>query len=691
MKQHKFCGLYPHVSPSCSMIITLCHGIWHCIVILVIIYLVLGTMPCIAIAESGMPGVGYQQASCDNSNIPDVMEAGQTYPVTISFRNTGLVNWAEGREHYGLVLESGEGFTIDPSFILIPEGMVVTSGQSHNFACIVQAPQKTGEVPVSFAMSVRSGSSTHAFPVFYEKNIVIIPQNGISSPDLGSVHLISTPPGAAVALNGQQYGASPLIIPDISPGTYTLNVTLAGYTDRSVLVDVTAGDITSVILDLSDPYGMLVTVENTTDESILSLFLSHLHLIVITIVLVLTAIVVLNLQTGGRRDRIMNRIFRSSSSQGEGGGETKARSESGRNVAVNSAGSTDTSVGSVSESTSGKYGKLSGGFNRRKEEKNMKGTIAANVTINDKTQKNEASTPDKINTGNDDVTDIISDSELYLGFPHELRDRYEPLAIVGTDSFTRVYQVRRKADEKIRAVKLPQNRAPPSEILQKEISVWHSLKNPRILPVYRFEYEPVMYLEMEYLDGVPAGDSAIHSFAEFKKPINPKLAVQLIRGVAEGIAYLHSLGVRHYHLHQGNILLTSSRNPMISGLARGKNEFGFAVGHSDPATADASYLAPEQRYPEKYGTCGMKTDIYQTGVILYELLTGVSPYSMEAQQIAGHNASERDEELLVLPSEINSSLAPFDPILIQMLTWDKKKRYRTIKEFLQDLLQIPEQ
>ncbi len=647
------------------------------------IVLSLCILSCSAQTGEGIAGIGYQKAVCDGDVIPGIMEAGVIYPVTISFRNSGLAVWEEGREHYELVLVSGDGFFMDPPAVRIPPGITITSGKSYLFASMLQAPEATGTYPVIFGMQVRSGAQTHQFPELYEKEITVIPKGGISSPDLGSLHIWTTPDGATVLLNQTSRGTTPVIIPDLSPGMYHGNLTLSGFLERSFTAEVVPGTITTITLDLTDPKSKEVVVQKTPDISLVSSLLSHLYSVIILVILVLSAFVFLYLQTGGRSGRFINRRSGGGLRMGQEKSGSSGHHDTGLSTGKEGREGSFSAEGSLKEEAGGRKASQSENRSTGKEEQKQKGMIGAKGVLHQSKKTGEEKDAREKKTGNDAITETGYENELYEGFPHELRDRYDPLALIGTDPYTRVYQVKRKADEKVRVVKLPQNKEAPSEILEKEISVWHTMKHPRILPIYRFEYEPVMYLEMEYVDGVAVRNKTIHSFAEFKKPVSPRLAVKLIRGVAEGIAFLHSQGVRHYHLHQGNILIDANREPVLTGLARGKNEFGFAVGDSDPAEADAPYLAPEQRFPERYGPVGMKTDIYQVGAILYELLTGAPPYSDKASAAVG--LTIRSDEELILPSRINPSLAPFDPILSRMLAWEKKDRYRSIMDFLRDL------
>ena len=224
--------------------------------------------------------------------------------------------------------------------------------------------------------------------------------------------------------------------------------------------------------------------------------------------------------------------------------------------------------------------------------------------------------------------------------------------MAGDDPYARVFKVRKKDNGSIRALKVSHVHGAGSEILQKESSVWGNIRHPNIVRLYKAEFDDELsFLDLEFLEGIRYRGGVITSLSAFPKPLREKYVISVIRDIAAALKYTHNLGIRHYHLQTGDILLTPQMQAKVSGYARGKNELGFSVPESDTREATASYLAPEQKNELLYGNPGRKTDIYQIGVIFYELLTGCLPYSRHASDKAGKIWNETGENDLVLPSQ----------------------------------------
>ena len=106
-------------------------------------------------------------------------------------------------------------------------------------------------------------------------------------------------------------------------------------------------------------------------------------------------------------------------------------------------------------------------------------------------------------------------------------------------------------------------------------------------------------------------------------PLDEKKAVTIISGVAEGLRYAHEQGIVHRDIKPGNILIAPDGTPKISdwGLskAQGTKQSGL-IGFS------LEYAAPEQLAPNLYGEPGPWTDIFQMGVLFYEMLAGHVPF-----------------------------------------------------------------
>jgi serine/threonine protein kinase len=141
----------------------------------------------------------------------------------------------------------------------------------------------------------------------------------------------------------------------------------------------------------------------------------------------------------------------------------------------------------------------------------------------------------------------------------------------------------------------------------QEISVWKDLDHPHIATVLSANILPVPYIEIEYLPG---------SLAELNKPVPFSEALEIIRSLASALVYAHDRGVAHCDIKPSNILLTKENVPKLTdwGLARSGSPRWSVSGFSP------RYAAPEQH--QLTPDCGFATDIWQTGMVFSELLTG---------------------------------------------------------------------
>jgi serine/threonine protein kinase len=95
-----------------------------------------------------------------------------------------------------------------------------------------------------------------------------------------------------------------------------------------------------------------------------------------------------------------------------------------------------------------------------------------------------------------------------------------------------------------------------------------------------------------------------------------------------------------------------------------------------------AYAAPEQVSPTEYGRTDERTDIYQLGVVFYELVTGSVPFGGESIIEVG-NAILREQP--IPPSEFNADASAVEKIILRCLKKDPAQRYQTAGELLADL------
>ncbi|HET8854984.1 MAG TPA: WG repeat-containing protein, partial [Salinimicrobium sp.] len=127
---------------------------------------------------------------------------------------------------------------------------------------------------------------------------------------------------------------------------------------------------------------------------------------------------------------------------------------------------------------------------------------------------------------------------------------------------------------------------------------------------------------------------------------------KIIRGIIEGVHYLHSEGTVHRDLKPGNILITTNRRgepiPKITdfGISKDTLEENLEETRTE-AVGTPHYMAPEQFFKNRFGLngeIGEQADIWAVGVIVYRILTGIRPF--------GHNSNDYEE---IRDSIVNTS------------------------------------
>jgi serine/threonine protein kinase len=258
-------------------------------------------------------------------------------------------------------------------------------------------------------------------------------------------------------------------------------------------------------------------------------------------------------------------------------------------------------------------------------------------------------------------------------FPPELAHLYSDPIYAGKGGFARVFKAKRKTDNKTIAIKIPISLDEGTgRSFLREITSWQRLNHENIITLYDANILPIPYLEMEYAD---AG-----SLDQMNKPVDIDTASEIILEIAEGLSYSHAQGVIHRDLKPMNVLLTEDLTPKISdwGLSKiiAESKTTSIYGFSP------LYGSPEQISPKKFGKPDERTDIYQLGVIFYELLTGRTPF--EGDDLVEVSTAIVTEEP-VPPSSINPDAEIIDPIILKCLAKKKEDRYQNVRELQKDL------
>ena len=258
-------------------------------------------------------------------------------------------------------------------------------------------------------------------------------------------------------------------------------------------------------------------------------------------------------------------------------------------------------------------------------------------------------------------------------FPRELEVKYDDIEYVGRGGIAWVFSARRKTDEQKVAVKIPISfDEMTGRSFLNEIKAWETLRHPNIVEVSAVNILPVPYVEMEYVPG---------SLEAITKPVPVWKAVHIVRGIADALNYAHQHGFIHRDIKPHNVLLTENLVPKITDWGMSK-VLAADVKHSSIAGFSLSYAAPEQVSPSEFGRTDERTDIYQLGVVFYELVTGTIPFGGESIVEVG-NAILRDQP--IYPSEYNPDAVAVEKIILKCLAKDPAQRYQSAAEVLDAL------
>ncbi len=269
---------------------------------------------------------------------------------------------------------------------------------------------------------------------------------------------------------------------------------------------------------------------------------------------------------------------------------------------------------------------------------------------------------------------FTSSAEQMNIFPNELESKYAEIKYIGRGGIAWVFSARRKSDDMMVAVKIPISfDEMTGKSFLNEIAAWETLRHPNIVKVTAVNILPVPFVEMEYVPD---------SLETIEKPIPVWKAVHLIRCIADGLKYAHSQGFIHRDIKPHNILLNKDFVPKITDWGMSK-VLANEVKKSSIAGFSLSYAAPEQVSPSEFGRTDERTDIYQLGVVFYELVTRSVPFGGESIVEVG-NAILRDQP--IPPSKFNSDAAVVEKIILKCLEKDPNLRYQSAGELLDALL-----
>src|ERR671936_3149742 len=216
------------------------------------------------------------------------------------------------------------------------------------------------------------------------------------------------------------------------------------------------------------------------------------------------------------------------------------------------------------------------------------------------------------------------------------------------------------------------------ERFRREAKNAAGLSHPNIVSIYdRGEAEGTYYIAMEYLDGRSLKELIV---SRGSAPVN--IAIDYARQILAAVRFAHRHGIVHRDIKPHNVLVDAEGRLKVTdfGIARAG---GSQMTEAGSIIGTAQYLSPEQA---KGAPVDQTSDLYSVGVVLYELLTGVVPFTGDTPvEIAMKHLSATPEPPSAHRAEIPREL---DKVVMRALAKDPHERYQTAEEMEADLARV---
>ncbi len=272
-----------------------------------------------------------------------------------------------------------------------------------------------------------------------------------------------------------------------------------------------------------------------------------------------------------------------------------------------------------------------------------------------------------------------------------LAGRYEVGDLIGRGGMAEVhigYDTRLGRTVAIKILRADLARDPTFQTrFRREAQSAAGLNHPSIVAVYDTGEDTVVsstgvpqampFIVMEYVEGHTVRDILKGDVAA---PIDE--AVEIVAGVLAALDYSHHAGLVHRDIKPANVMLTPTGavKVMDFGIARALADAGQTMTQTQAVVGTAQYLSPEQARGENVDA---RSDLYSTGCLLFELLTGRPPFIGDSPVSVAY---QHVREAAPRPSQFASDVPPeLDQIVLRALAKDRNERYSSAGEFLADL------
>jgi HEAT repeat protein/tRNA A-37 threonylcarbamoyl transferase component Bud32 len=258
-----------------------------------------------------------------------------------------------------------------------------------------------------------------------------------------------------------------------------------------------------------------------------------------------------------------------------------------------------------------------------------------------------------------------------------IEGRYKYIDRIGRGAFGTVLLMEDTVvDERLILKFLNPNVSNDEEVMKRfvhELRYSRKITHKNVIRIYDFLYMQGNYaISMEYFPSHTLGSEVVN-----EKPLEQRRAIQFGIDMCTGMTVAHQVGIVHRDLKPANVLINQE------GLLK-IVDFGVAAAHREGDTqltktgyviGSPKYMAPEQILGKKVDE---RADIYALGVIMYEMVTGVPPYSRGDHMSVMYQHVQGKARV---PKEINPAMPQgLSDLVVKAMSVDKSKRHQSMEE-----------